>query len=232
MRPIDNPLQLRSQFALPRDKIIALYAGNIGSKQGLEIVVEAARQSTQEQNILWVICGHGAAHAQLSRAVEGMTNVKLLPVQPMEKFNQLLNCADIHLLPQRADAADLVMPSKLTGMLASGRPAVASANPATQIADVLAGKGVIVPPGDASAFRTAVQILAEDKEQRLNLGRSARRYAVERLSKRAVLSEFAHELDQLIGVDRHRAAVAPIHASDPACETTDSELSNPELQTL
>ena len=63
----------------------------------------------------------------------------LLPLQPADRLNELLNLADIHLLPQRADAADLVMPSKLTGMMASGRAVLATASPGTQLATVIDG---------------------------------------------------------------------------------------------
>ncbi len=92
------------------------------------------------------MCGQGAAYSRLRDLADGLKNIHWLALQPLDRLNDLLNMADVHLLPQRADAADLVMPSKLTGMLASGRPVLATALEGTQIAEVLESAGVIVPP--------------------------------------------------------------------------------------
>ncbi len=119
---------------LPDDCVVAMYAGSMGAKQGLEIVLEAAQiLAAQSPQVHFVICGHGAAYGEISRQSQGLSNVQLLPVQPTDRLNDLLNCADIHLLPQRADAADLVLPSKLTGMFSKGaRPVVANAASGTR----------------------------------------------------------------------------------------------------
>jgi colanic acid biosynthesis glycosyl transferase WcaI len=108
-----------------------------------------------------------------------------------------LNAADIHLLPQRASAADLVMPSRLSAMLSSGRPVIATAHPGTQVAQVVEGRGVAVPAEDPAALRAAVLRLVEDRELRLALGRAARDYAVRHLSKQAVLEQFEADLKRL-----------------------------------
>ena len=74
----------------------------------------------------------------------GLPNVRWMPLQPLERWGELLTMADIHLLPQRADAADLVMPSMLNGMLASSRPVVATARAGMEVANVVAGCGMVV----------------------------------------------------------------------------------------
>src|SRR5574342_906497 len=106
-------------FGIPEDKVVVLYAGNMGVKQGLEIVVEAAWGMRKNAGVHFVLCGEGSARPYLERAAREMRNVQFLPLQPQEKLNRLLNAADVHLLPQRVDVADQVMPSKLLGMLAS-----------------------------------------------------------------------------------------------------------------
>ena len=125
-------------------------------------------------------------------------NVTLLPLQPFARLNDLLNAADIHLLPQRAGAADLVMPSKLTGMLSSGRPVVATADAGTQVAHVVEGCGLVVPAEDALALNAAVQRLIDDESLRRQLGEAARVYAVENLGKEQVLEEFERNLKTLV----------------------------------
>jgi len=88
-------------------------------------------------------------------------NIHFLPLQPVEKLNALLNLADIYLLLQRDDAADLVMPSKLTGMLESGRPVVVTADPDMQMGKVVSGCGILTRPGDPDALAATVSLLAD-----------------------------------------------------------------------
>src|ERR1017187_7003618 len=139
-----------------------------------------------------------AFRTRLEVLVAHCPNVTLLPLQPLDRLNDLLNAADIHLLPQRASAADLVMPSRLSAMLASGRPVIATAHPGTQVAEVVEGRGLVVPPEDAGALHAAVLQLAEDKELRLRLGRAAREYAVGHLGKQQVLEQFERDLKSLV----------------------------------
>jgi colanic acid biosynthesis glycosyl transferase WcaI len=195
--PILDNGPLKEALGLPVHKCIALYSGNIGEKQGLEMIIDAARQLSLASNLHFVICGHGAALERLKDYAGQMANLSWLPVQPVEKLNHLLNAADIHLLPQRADVADLVMPSKLTGMLASGRPTVATAYPGTQLAKVLDGKGKVVPPGDVRRFAEAISALVADPDQRGSYGEVARQYAVEHLGMEQIIDRFLREAEGL-----------------------------------
>jgi colanic acid biosynthesis glycosyl transferase WcaI len=170
---------------------VLLYSGNMGQKQGLDILLETARLLQPRRDISFVLCGDGVERPRIVAQAEGLANVRFLPVQPVEKLNSLLNLAAIHLLPQRADAADLVMPSKLTGMLASGRPVIATASPGTEIAEVLDGRGIVTPPGDARSLANCISELLDSPEEMARLGQAARQFAVAMLDKNAVLSRFA-----------------------------------------
>ena len=120
----------RQELQVPPGAVVALYSGNMGGKQGLEVLAEVARLLAQQAGqVVFVFCGSGAGRADLVARCQGLANVRFMDLQPLERLPDLLATADIHLLPQRADAADLVMPSKLTGMLASARPVVATAHP-------------------------------------------------------------------------------------------------------
>src|SRR6185437_11583549 len=138
----------------------------------------------------FVFCGDGAYREQLERGVAGLANITFLPLQPVERLNELLNLADIHLLPQRAGAADLVMPSKLTGMLASGRAVIATAAAGTQIASAVEGHGMVVAPGDVEAMAQAALLLAENAALRNRMGDAARGFAVRELARDPVLLRF------------------------------------------
>lgn len=110
-------------------------------------------------------------------------------------MNELLNLADIHVLPQRADVADLVMPSKLTGMLASGRPVIATAQEGTQVARVVAeAGGVCVAPDDAVALAEAIGNLASRPADRQSMGPAARSYAERALSIEAIMEKVVERM--------------------------------------
>jgi colanic acid biosynthesis glycosyl transferase WcaI len=197
--PMKHPSPFRDELGIGPQDVVALYSGNMGQKQGLEIVIEAARILASEDNVRFVMCGQGAAYARLREMAEGLANIIWIPLQPMERLNELLNLADIHLLPQSADAADLVMPSKLTGMLASGRPVVATAAEGTEVWSVVEGRGINTLPGDVSAFVDGMLSLARSPERRAALGQSGRAYAEEYLGRDKVLERFEAELLRLVG---------------------------------
>lgn len=208
----------RAQLGIATDSVVALYSGNMGAKQGLELLADVARlcegdsgknhalalMQKGQYTIVFVFCGNGAGRAELVQRCAGLGQVHFLDLQPLERLGDLLAMADIHLLPQRADAADLVMPSKLTGMLASGRPVVATACAGTELAGVVGGSngsaacGLVVPPGDAVAFARAVLCLAADTTLRQQLGVAGRAYAVAHLDRDAVLKQFEMDVNALV----------------------------------
>ena len=106
--------------------------------------------------------------------------------------------ADLHLLPQIAGAADLVLPSKLTNMLASGRPVIATTDPGTGLFSEVEGCGVCVAPGDAAALAEAIAGLADNVPLRTTLGVAAKARANERWQQDAILTRAIRELAQLV----------------------------------
>lgn len=198
IRPGSRQSDLRAEWGIGADQMVALYSGNMGEKQGLEILLEVAAKLPGRPEILFILCGEGAAKTRLLEQYPSLPNVQWRPLQPLQRLNDLLNLADIHLLPQRADAADLVMPSKLTGMLASGRPVIATALSGTQVAKVVGQCGLVVMPGEVEALADAVLSLAGDADARVELGAKARAYAESSLGRDAILSRFECEMRSLI----------------------------------
>ena len=195
---LDGASGYRAEWNISRDQLIALYSGNMGGKQGLEVLAETARLLAGEPGVQFVFCGNGAGRADLESRCAGLPNVRFVDLQPLERLGELLGTADIHLLPQRADAADLVMPSKLTGMLASGRAVVATAHPGTELASVVSECGLVVPPDNALAFSQAILRLASDSGLRRSLGAAGREYAVLNLDRDGVLGGFESQLQWLV----------------------------------
>jgi colanic acid biosynthesis glycosyl transferase WcaI len=190
----------RGELSIPDSAVVALYSGNMGGKQGLEVLAGVVRLCFESGSaIVFVFCGNGPGRAELLSKCQGLPNVRFMDLQPAKRLPDLLAMADIHLLPQRADAADLVMPSKLTGMLASARPVVASAHAGTELASVVKSCGLVVPPGDPLAFANAVQTLATDPALRERLGAEGFLYAQQHLDRDAVLGRLEAELMAMVG---------------------------------
>lgn len=178
---------------------VVLYSGNLGTKQGAGLIVEAARRLTQRDDLVFVICGEGPELAPLKVQAEGLGNIRFHPLQPAARLRELLELAAVHLLPQVDAAADLVLPSKLTNMLLSGRPVIATALPGTGLYDEVEGCGLAIPPGDADALVAAIVRLADDPALAAALGDAARSRAAQRWSRDTILTGFERRLAALVG---------------------------------
>ena len=196
--PESSQTSFRTSLGLRSTDIVALYSGVMSNKQGLELVIQAAAATGDEHpEIQYVLCGNGPQKAKLVREAAGLGNVHFLDLQPVERLSELLSTANIHLLPQQTRAADLVMPSKLAGMLASGRPIIAMADAGTGIASEVMGAGLIVRPGDPRALADSVMALAGNDALRAELGTVARLRAEQKWDRLAIIKTFEREFSML-----------------------------------
>jgi colanic acid biosynthesis glycosyl transferase WcaI len=163
IQPMAASADYRRRLGLkPRDFVV-LYSGNIGAKQGVRLLAEAAERLKANKDIVFVVAGDGPMRPELEAASRHLANLRVHDFQPESQFSEFLSIADLHILPQERDAADLLLPSKLGGMLASGRRIVVTAEPGTELATFLGGSCDLTPPGDAHALAAAVlRIKTED----------------------------------------------------------------------
>lgn len=195
--PLDRPSSYRAEWGITQPHV-AIYSGNIANKQGIEIVVEVARLLRHRRDLLFVVCGSGPNRERLVASSDGLDNIQFHDLQPRERLSDLLGMASVHLLPQIAGAADLVLPSKLTNMLASGRAVAATAELGTGLAIEVEGCGLLTKPGDAVAFADAIERLIDDKEISSQFGIRARQRAEERWSRDRILTRFNEQLTSLV----------------------------------
>jgi colanic acid biosynthesis glycosyl transferase WcaI len=189
--PIENRDALKPKFGFAATDMIVLYSGAIGEKQGLEAILYSAQQIKQ-QGIKFLICGSGPYKENLQSLAQKLSldNVIFFPLQPNDKFNEFLNMADVHLVIQKGTASDLVMPSKLTTILAVGGLALITANSGSSLHSVVDkhNMGLLVAAEDQEAFNEGVRIALVEKHETLR--RNARSYAKQYLAIDAVMSSF------------------------------------------
>lgn len=196
----------------PRTQTTVLYSGNFGRKQSLRQVIDmAAILQERTDDISIILRGEGSEKeglVELARA-RGLRNVTFAPLVPAEHLAAALAEADIHLVPQDANAADFAVPSKAYAIMAAGRPFVAAAREGSQLWRLMDESSalVCVPAGDASALAGAVEQLARDPDLRRQLGAQGRRFVVAQHSRDIVLARFA----DIVGSQRasHQCVIQP-----------------------
>lgn len=156
IKPLGGRSRFRDELGLADNDFVVLYSGNIGPKQALHLILEAALLLTSRKDIVFVIAGEGPEKQSLMEAYRHLSNVRFIPLQPEERLCELLNFADVHVLPQLAGTADLVLPSKLGGMLASGKPCIVMADTGTELYEFLADAALLSPAGNTSALCEAI----------------------------------------------------------------------------
>jgi colanic acid biosynthesis glycosyl transferase WcaI len=205
IKPGNRKNALRQELGF-KDEVIVLYAGNMGEKQGLEVILEAASLTRRNTAIRYVLAGEGGARKRLmERAWKlSLDSVRFLPLQSQERFPMLLAAADIHLVVQKHKASDLVMPSKLGNILAAGRPFIATALPDTELGRVTleSRAGLLVPPEAAGPLAQAIINLAQNKDIRRKMGLKARNFAEERLGRDKIMTTWEDLLYGLVHQER------------------------------
>ena len=199
--PLTSTSIFFDELKIPPASKVLLYSGNMGNKQGLEIIISAAEMLQSRRDIFIVMCGDGAIKRKLEKLAKNVKNIIWLPFQSLGKLNHLLGLATIHLLPQSLEAADLVMPSKLTGMLSSGRPIIATADLNTQLGEVVSKCGIVVPPGDSVALVSAILKLVDNEELCDKYGKAAREYAEKEIDIEMVMKKFNMKINSLVNED-------------------------------
>lgn len=195
IKPSGHHDRYRSQLGIAEDAVVVLFSGSLGGKQGLMVVPAVARHLADRHDIVFVICGDGVIKPRLQAACAGLIGTRFIPLQPFDRLGELLCMADIHLLPQSKDAEDLVLPSKLSGMLASGRPVIATCHVGTELHAVVSTCGIVVEPEDTTALAGAICRLADDARLRASLGQCARAYAEANFERDAVLERVFGRID-------------------------------------
>jgi colanic acid biosynthesis glycosyl transferase WcaI len=178
----------------------------MGVKQGLEVVLGAAEFSRHDGSIQYLLVGNGATRDGLEARARAMKleHVRFLPLLAEEQYSELLATTDISLVTQQKCVADIVFPSKVITLMASGQAIIASVNLGSEVARVLKGAaaGLVVPPEDPSRLFAAIGSLRGDSVLRRKMAHNAREFARQNWDKDSILARMESQLQALIANHR------------------------------
>lgn len=164
VRPLNGPSVFREWNGWAGEFIV-MHSGNLGFGQGLDVIIEAAELLRDSEDIVVAFVGEGASKARLQSEAElrGLSNVVFLPFQPKENLAESLGAADVHLVTQKMGMSGYQVPSKLYGILAAGKPLIASVEETSEPALIIEEHacGVRVDPGDPTALAKAILEIRE-----------------------------------------------------------------------
>ncbi|MFT3782532.1 MAG: WcaI family glycosyltransferase [Nibricoccus sp.] len=172
--PNSSNVSFRKTCGIAPETPLIAYSGNLGVKQGLDVVVEAAMRveksaGAESRAIHWAICGEGAAKPALQKTIadHGCRTVHLYPLQSDELYQSLLCEANVCLITQQKGTGQFFFPSKLLSILQLGRSVLAVADDSSELARAVkeGGFGIVVPSGDAAALVEAVNAMAFASQQ-------------------------------------------------------------------
>ncbi|MDJ0338353.1 glycosyltransferase family 4 protein [Cryobacterium sp. PH31-O1] len=198
--PVAHLPAIRIAHGWAADETVVLHAGNMGVKQGLENVVNAARLADEHQLPLrFVLLGNGSQRDELRDLSSGVERLDFIDSLEDAGFQGALSAADILLVNEKPGVSEMAVPSKLTSYFNAGRPVLA----ATDLTGITAGEieaaqaGLVVEAGDAQALVDAAMRLAGDSVSAAELGANGLRYRHEVLGEDAAIDRYASWLRRL-----------------------------------
>lgn len=198
--PIESQNRFSEKFGL-QGKFVAMYSGNLGLTQRLEQFVEAASLLRDDPDIQFVFVGRGARRAALEKQVASLElkNVMFCDYQPLDELSHSLSAADIHLIPLTASLSRCLMPSKLYGILAAGRPYLTNAPPSSELFQITTQEcvGLTVEAGSSQAIAEAIRTARRESGRLVQMGQTARKLALDRYTAAHSIDAFSRILTEV-----------------------------------
>lgn len=187
---------LKSHPYLKSKKFKILYSGNIGAKQDWELFFNFLKGLENIDNIEVIVVGEGAEKEKVLQNIKQFKFVKHYNLVPYEDLSSLLQSADLHILFQKNDVIDTVMPSKLLGMMASAKPSIVTGNAKSEVATVYneSKGGYYFSHNSVPQIIDCIKSLKNNMQLSKELGDNAKNYVVQQYSQEKVLDSFIEEL--------------------------------------
>ncbi|ANP71459.1 glycosyltransferase WbuB [Cryobacterium arcticum] len=199
--------ETRARYGWSDIETVVLHAGNMGVKQGLENVVDAARLADEQGSpVRFVLLGNGSQREELQALGAGVSRLQFVGSLDDTDFQDALASADVLLVNEKPGVSEMAVPSKLTSYFNAARPVIGATDPEGLTASEIdaASAGRIVLAGDPQALLDSALVLGGDPELARSLGENGFRYRLEVLSERAAIDKFASWLRALAKPARRR----------------------------
>lgn len=226
---------LRAELGLA-DSFVIMYSGNLGLAHSFEEFLDAARLLRERRDIVFLFVGEGPrlSEVRTAREREGLENVRLLDYFPREQLHASLSVADVHLISMRPEMTGIVVPGKLYGAMASGRPTIFVGPAHCESADTIreAGCGFTVRQGDADGLVAAITQLAANPDLASEMGERGRMAFLEEHERDACCERWGEVIGGLIAAPASAAETVPEEGRDAALQPTrpfDSALKRPGM---
>jgi colanic acid biosynthesis glycosyl transferase WcaI len=198
----DNPFARSMGFA---DRFVVMHSGNVGMSQNLDVLVAAADLLRSKARLTIAIVGDGSRRAWLEAEVarRGLSNIVFLPYQPKESLHDSFAAADVFLVSLKPGIEGYIVPSKLYGILAAGRPYIAAVDRSCEAAEIAVSYrcGLLAKPGDAADLAEKIAILYDARASAVQMGENARETAL-RFDRKVAVAQYYELFAQLAGVAR------------------------------
>lgn len=194
-----NPEKTKPHKYLSSGKFKILYAGNIGQKQDWLLLKKIAQQLNPRE-VEIVIVGDGAAKKEVEKKLGQLSHVHFYPPVPFDELNDLLCSADAHILFQKKDVIDTVMPSKILGMMASQKPSVIAGNEKSEVEKVMSESkgGFYFDNTEVNQIVDSIMKLKTNPKLRETLGQNARQYVQQNFDSQKILQNFTQKINELL----------------------------------
>jgi len=184
-----------------QDKKVVMYSGNLGRYQPLEVMIGAARKLRDRDDIVFVFAGDGGKRQKLQdmTASQNLDNVMFTPFQPLDRLAESLSMADVSLIGIYPENEGVIMPSKLYGLLAVGRPIICVSDPKSEVVEILnqARAGVHSSIDNPKELAQKIVAILDDPEKAKDMGENGRRYFLEHFERKTVTGEWKELLEEV-----------------------------------
>ena len=198
-QPKENPFSLEHGIV---NDFTVMYSGNLGLSQNLNSIIDTALILKKEPNIRFLFIGDGAAKADLVQSAERhhLRNVLFLPYQPKEMLRYSLSSGDIHLVPLDKHLQGYLVPSKVYGIMAAGRPFIALVGEDSEVAEIVKefDCGIVVEPDNPEALAQTILELSGNPQYLKEMGRRGREAVVKYFSREATCNQYQQLFHEVV----------------------------------
>jgi colanic acid biosynthesis glycosyl transferase WcaI len=185
------------------DRFVVAYSGNLGRAHDAETLLEAAELLQREPDLVFLMIGGGTKMRSLEEQAQArrLGNFRFVPYQPRDALNDALAAGDVHLVSLLPELEGLIVPSKLYGILAAGRPIVFVGDPQGEVSRLVcsSGVGVGIAIRDGQGLRSALLRMRDQRAEREAMGTAARRLFETRYTLSAAVDRWRDLLSAQLG---------------------------------